>query len=483
MVSDRVESRTGGQGRNLLRADQGGQPHWSPQMQDCSQDVSGNLSASPKRVVWCREPGPAGGVVQAVSLPMVGRPPDHGTSGQEGGGDLCQRQDVQFGQVLDYASGGGEHWRVIEEAVESATGSHQFKGTLPSRDEASDVPMWEEGCPTTGEERGTNSRSSFLEVQSTSVHLLRMGSGGGGMVAAESTSGEGRRGSFESRGDGESRARGDAADGDESCRNMPSGDSARGESSVPPTDRVPEESVVLDECPGWREPHESSLPGSGIAAGGHAECHCTEEGARSGESGRSRCSRHVRFQDEGEASLADGNTMSPEEMEVWLQDNAPRVCMLENRSSWESWAIKQIESYEKPESHQEASMKVWYQQPDGVWQFHPGILPSFGSTTSSKAMGIYGGEVFWMDELYGQGEERALSRATRKSLRKQMKKLVVSEVFSPPRVSAVAVEEGHQSGGAFDLNTGYDLSTRRDRLRCWQELEKADPDLVVICPP
>ena len=482
MVSDRVESRTGGQGRDLCRVDQGGQLHWSSQMQDYSQDVPGNLSASPKRVEWCRQPGTARSVVQAVSLPMVGRPPDHGTSCQEGVGDLCQRQEVQSGQVLGYASGGREHWEVGQEA-ESATQSHKLKGTLSSGDEASSVPMWEEGCPTTSEERRTDSRASFLEVQLAGVQLLRMGSRGSGMAAAESTSGEGGRGSSEGGGNGEGRAGRDAADGDESCRSLSSGDLARGESSVPTPDRVPEESAVLDECPGWRESNESSLPRSGIAAGGHAECHCAEPGARSSERGRFMCPRHVRFQDESEASLADGNTLSSEAMEVWLQDNAPRVCMLENRSSWENWAIKQIEDYEKPESHQEASMKVWYQQPDGVWQFHKGILPSFGSTTSRKAMGIYGGEVFWMDELFGQGEERALSRATKKSLRKHMKKLVVSEVFSPPRVSAVAVEEGHQSGGAFDLNTGYDLSTRRDRLRCWQELEKADPDLVVICPP
>ncbi|CAL1154344.1 unnamed protein product [Cladocopium goreaui] len=175
--------------------------------------------------------------------------------------------------------------------------------------------------------------------------------------------------------------------------------------------------------------------------------------------------------------------VSGTKMETWLQENAPRACILQTSNEWDLWASKQFEDYEKPESHQQATLKVWYEQPQGGWQFHHGILPSFGSIPSRKAIGIFGGQLDWMDGLYGLGEERALSRGCRKGLNRSMATLKVAEVYSPPRVSQAAEELGHQPSGAFDLNTGYDLSTKKDRLRCWKQLRDEDPDLVVVCPP
>ena len=46
-----------------------------------------------------------------------------------------------------------------------------------------------------------------------------------------------------------------------------------------------------------------------------------------------------------------------------------------------------------------------------------------------------------------------MSRSSRKALSSRMKKLVVAEVFSPPRVSEYAEKHGHLAGGAFDLVT------------------------------
>ena len=87
------------------------------------------------------------------------------------------------------------------------------------------------------------------------------------------------------------------------------------------------------------------------------------------------------------------------EMDQWLRVNALGSACWRLRVHGMLGASKQIQDYQKPESHQTTSMKVRFQDSDGAWQFHHGILPSFGYTTSRKAMGTFGGAVFWMDEL------------------------------------------------------------------------------------
>eukprot|EP00435_Cladocopium_sp_Y103_P050345 s671_g15.t1 len=60
---------------------------------------------------------------------------------------------------------------------------------------------------------------------------------------------------------------------------------------------------------------------------------------------------------------------------------------------------------------------------------------------------------------------------------------VISEVYSPPRVSAEGVKRGWTQGKAYDLDTGWDLRRTDHRKQMWRSLKEDDPDLIVICPP
>ena len=480
VVSAKLQSGDDCQGRDLLGVDQVGKFVGHPQVQNSTSYDPIGMSPSSLGTEWSGQSVSTRSVVQAVPQPLVGGPTGDGESCCQGSSDSCQWQDVPLREALEGEVRGHREGQAEATELEGSSRSDQLQGTVHAGYEASSVLMWKEGGTAPGEERRAHARSSVLEVQQSSLPVLRVGSGGDGVAQEEGTSGEGRPGSTHGGGDGEGRARGVDPHDLAACRVLPSDDFAGGAQSAPEPSRVPEKSVVLDECGGWRESNESGVSRSGSSRGDDEEGNGVTSSARST---RSRGPRHVRFQDDEQIEFHGGDTMSSMDMDQWLQSNAPRVCMLENEHAWDAWASKQIQDYEKPESHQEASLKVWFQKSDGVWQFHHGILPSFGSTTSGKAVGIFGGAMFWMDELFGQGEERALSKASRKGLKKHMKQLVVAEVYSPPRVSEVAQDQGHVSGGAFDLKTGFDLSLKKDRLRCWKELTAADPDLLVVCPP
>lgn len=61
--------------------------------------------------------------------------------------------------------------------------------------------------------------------------------------------------------------------------------------------------------------------------------------------------------------------------------------------------------------------------------------------------------------------------------------LKVGEVYSMPRVSAEAQRLGGPPGCAFDIKNGFDLNKAYDKGRCFRELEQADPELLLVCPP
>eukprot|EP00435_Cladocopium_sp_Y103_P035246 s245_g9.t1 len=73
----------------------------------------------------------------------------------------------------------------------------------------------------------------------------------------------------------------------------------------------------------------------------------------------------------------------------------------------------------------------------------------------------------------------------------EIEKFKVMELFSPPRVTA-AIIEGHQRGRyqplvasvppAYDLETGWDFFNAADRKQFWVDLEREDPDLVLMTP-
>ena len=62
------------------------------------------------------------------------------------------------------------------------------------------------------------------------------------------------------------------------------------------------------------------------------------------------------------------------------------------------------------------------------------------------------------------------------------KRLLVSEVFSPPRFAPVAEEFGF-AAQSFDLKNGWDFSNGADREKVASMLDRQPPDLLVLCPP
>ena len=62
------------------------------------------------------------------------------------------------------------------------------------------------------------------------------------------------------------------------------------------------------------------------------------------------------------------------------------------------------------------------------------------------------------------------------------KRLIVAEVFSPPRMTPVAESMGFV-GRSYDLLNGFDFRKPADRDRVKKELREAPPDLLVLCPP
>ncbi|CAK9020221.1 Copia protein [Durusdinium trenchii] len=171
----------------------------------------------------------------------------------------------------------------------------------------------------------------------------------------------------------------------------------------------------------------------------------------------------------------------PEKMHRWLQGNAIRVCLLENSSQRNLWARLQLEDEEVAEHEKRVLQGYWSESEDRKsWRYYSGILPE--TAHDLKTTGLFANGA-WEEDHYEPGQDRALSKASKKAIVKNMKALTVAEVFSPPRVAVVAEELGHRSGGPYDLQTGYDLSSSTDRMKCMKELRQADPDVLIICPP
>ena len=59
----------------------------------------------------------------------------------------------------------------------------------------------------------------------------------------------------------------------------------------------------------------------------------------------------------------------------------------------------------------------------------------------------------------------------------------ISEVYSPPRVAAMAQRCKLKVGKSYDILTGYDLRLKRDLDRMWRSLSEDEPELTVISPP
>eukprot|EP00913_Durusdinium_trenchii_P032934 g30831.t1 len=131
--------------------------------------------------------------------------------------------------------------------------------------------------------------------------------------------------------------------------------------------------------------------------------------------------------------------MTKEEMEKALQEDAPRVIHLGDEARWTLRGKKQLEESTYAPYERQVADGFWMPQRNDMWRFHHGILPEFSQ--GATAVRLFG-DSYFQDHNYEPEEEKQLSRAFRKAVNTCMKKLVISEVFSPPWVSEYAEKHG-----------------------------------------
>ena len=79
-------------------------------------------------------------------------------------------------------------------------------------------------------------------------------------------------------------------------------------------------------------------------------------------------------------------------------------------------------------------------------------------------------------------ECRCLMAQMNKWDNKNNSKVLVAELFSPPRFALEAEKLG-KKGLSYDIQQGCDLDDPETQARVSRELDKAKPELLVVCPP
>ncbi|CAK9017006.1 Copia protein [Durusdinium trenchii] len=246
-----------------------------------------------------------------------------------------------------------------------------------------------------------------------------------------------------------------------------------GESTKQPHGHSSEASTNGNEVPMWRARSRHAARGSNegddIPPDASATGKSTDDGSTakwSSNGGNNGVQRELDY----DVSPEIPGGVPQEKMHQWLQYNAPRVCLLENSSQRNLWAKLQLEDEDVAEHEKRVLQGYWSESEDHKsWHYYSGILSE--TANDLKAIGLFANGT-WEEDHYEPGQDRALSKASKKAVVKNMKALTVAEVFSPPRVAAMAEELGHRSGGSYDLQTGYDLSSSVDRMKCMKELRQ-----------
>ena len=157
---------------------------------------------------------------------------------------------------------------------------------------------------------------------------------------------------------------------------------------------------------------------------------------------------------------------------------APWALEVGTGKEWNTAVKRQIEDEYKPKDQSIIQTGFWSQSQPGCWEFHKGILP----TEAPR-----GGALVAINEESCEDEDgeanHQMKRGVKKRLQRAMREVVVSEVFSEPRVATVAKKLGLKQGSSMDIVNGFDLTTEKDRRRCWKQLMQEDPDLIILCPP
>ena len=499
------------------------------QVKGSSTEDRGDVQSRANTIGWGWKSDSEGGMVSEVPCEVVGGSSDHEPDPVQESRDHSQRKDLpdasrqEHHAVDDAAKRHASHstqectigarlpdsnavpnipdvLNGIENSSHAIVASHELIGestkqphrhTSEASTNGDEVPTRRASHSTASEEIGTHSRQIVLEVRTPSVRLLRVGSGGDPANA----------GGFDEEGRGREgravRVRFEEGEGRSDSKDYGSGSGETSSPDAGPTHSTREgegdhaEPAALDDRSGVRRTTGASSSGPSHAAGGSNE----------GDDLSSDASAAGQSPDDGSTtkwSSNGGNNgvqreldydvipripggVPPEKMHRWLQGNAIRVCLLENSSQRNLWARLQLEDEEVAEHEKRVLQGYWSESEDRKsWRYYSGILPE--TAHDLKTTGLFANGA-WEEDHYEPGQDRALSKASKKAIVKNMKALTAAEVFSPPRVAVVAEELGHRSGGPYDLQTGYDLSSSTDRMKCMKELRQADPDVLIICPP
>ena len=156
---------------------------------------------------------------------------------------------------------------------------------------------------------------------------------------------------------------------------------------------------------------------------------------------------------------------------------APWASRIVSSSMRNNWIKMQLEDEAQPPHAQRVRGAYWVVE-NGQARREEGLLPE---DEEKEVYGIFAEEN--LDDLDQEERRRSLGKRQWKKVQRALKDLVVSEVFSQPRVAQEAQKMGMKAGTSFDLVNGYDLRTSEGKRRCWEQLKKEDPDLVVVCPP
>lgn len=170
--------------------------------------------------------------------------------------------------------------------------------------------------------------------------------------------------------------------------------------------------------------------------------------------------------------------ISHEDMDEVLR-SAPWATKVGSHKAWNTTVLWHLRDADKPPEEKVIQQMFWSKEKTG-WKFHEGILPSHG-TPEDVVVAIDADSI---EVLAAQEEDQGvLKKGLRKRIQRSMRDLTVTEVYSEPRVAKTAERFGMKAGTSFDLKTGFDLSTRTGRKRCWKQILLEDADLILVCPP
>jgi hypothetical protein len=113
------------------------------------------------------------------------------------------------------------------------------------------------------------------------------------------------------------------------------------------------------------------------------------------------------------------------------------------------------------EHEKQVSPQFWISSQGGSWKEGQGILPEYAP--GARALGVFPHAGEWMKDEHYEEAERSLSRNSRRAVERSMRKMVVAEVYSLPRVTKMAQEMGHEGAAALIWRMGMTSEGGRTR--------------------